>query len=181
MANEYSVEIAAAIKNFLDTDDWHYSFDSEDGIFNFTLQIGKKIKKLAYKIKVRKDDFTVYTIAPIGPNVDDAEEMANMGEYLHRANYGLINGNFEFDYDDGEIRYKSFVDCEDQIPSNAVIQNSIYLSANSFKRYSDGMVDIIFGGKSAKDAYEKCKQEYLNSVLEMMAQMQGDDDSSDDD
>ena len=29
-----------------------------------------------------------------------------------RANYGLLaNGNFELDMDDGEIRYKVFIDC----------------------------------------------------------------------
>ena len=33
-----------------------------------------------------------------------------MMKYLTLANYGVVNGNFEMDLSDGEIRYKSYVD-----------------------------------------------------------------------
>ena len=29
----------------------------------------------------------------------------DIAEYLTRANYGMVMGNFEMDYSDGEIRY----------------------------------------------------------------------------
>lgn len=38
MRKSYSREIAEAIRNFLDGDDWHYSFDEETGLFRFNLR-----------------------------------------------------------------------------------------------------------------------------------------------
>ena len=84
--------------------------------------------------------------------------MAQMAEFLCRANYGLQNGCFELDFRDGEIRYKSFIDCDDMMPSFEVIQNSIYCTAGMFQRYAPGIVDIIFSGCTAKAAIEKCEK-----------------------
>lgn len=69
--------------------------------------------------------------------------MAIMAEFICRANYGLKNGNFELDMRDGEIRYKSFVDCEGLTPTTEMVRNSIHCPAAMFDRYGDGIVDII--------------------------------------
>lgn len=164
----YSNEIATVVKQFLDADDWHYSFDENRGIFDFGLRIRSKIQKIKYLVDVKDDEIVFYGICPIGADRDDTEMMAQMAEFLCRANYGLKNGSFEFDFRDGEIRYKSFVDCDGVLPSTEVVKNSIYCIDVMYKRYAPGIVDIIFAGCSAKDAIAKCEkspEEELRSLF----------------
>ena len=54
---KYSLEIADAIRNFFDSGDWHYSFDDENGIYRFGLNIPGKMKTLQYVIDLKESDF----------------------------------------------------------------------------------------------------------------------------
>lgn len=107
---------------------------------------------------VGDDKIIFYGFCPIGADRDVAEMMAQRAEFICRANYGLKNGSFELDFRDGEIRYKSFVDCDEVLPSTEVVKNSIYCINIMYKLYAQGIVDIIFAGCSAKDAIAKCEK-----------------------
>lgn len=167
----YSKDIANAINTFLKEDDWHFSFDEQRGVFKFGLSLKSKLKKVNYLIHVKEDEYIVYAISPIGADEDDKKMMAAMAEFVCRANYGLKNGNFELDMRDGEIRFKCFVDCEDIMPSTEVIRNSIHCPAAMFKQYGDGIIDIIFGNASAKEAVARCEK----SPMEKLRSILGDD------
>lgn len=151
----YNESIARLIKKFLDDDDWNYDFDEEKGIFSFNLSMSNKLKKISYRVRVRKYDYISYATCPM--NADDC--IAEMAEFVTRANYGLINGNFELDYRDGEIRYKCFVNCDETVPGKETIKDSIYVPAAMFKRYGNGIINVLFGMKSAKDAVAECEED----------------------
>ena len=153
----YNAEIAARINEYLNDEDWKFSFDEEGAMFKFGLRLRGKLSKLNYIVDVKQKEFVVYGILPIASDEDDPEMMAAVSEYVNRANYGLKNGCFELDFDDGEIRYKSYVDCEGQLPSRDVINNSILCIAAMVERYGKGFGEVIFCGVSAKDALEKCE------------------------
>ncbi len=155
---EYSQEIAEAIRSDLDELGWSYSFDENRGIFRFGVTLQSKIKNVQYVIYVNESEYTVYVISPIGADENDKKMLRVMAEFVCRANYGLKNGCFELDMNDGELRYKSYVDCEGGIPSSAVIENSIHCPAAMFRRYSDGILAIIFGATNAKAAVDKCER-----------------------
>lgn len=164
----YSKTIANTINRFLTEDDWHFSFDDQHGLFKFGLNLKGRIKKINYIVDVKDDEYVVYAISPLGADEDDEKMMTAMAEFICRANYGLKNGNFELDMRDGEIRYKSFVDCEGITPTAEMIRNSIYCPASMFDRYSSGIVDIIFGNSTAKEAIAKCEkspEEELRALL----------------
>ena len=154
---DYSAEIAKAISSFLAEDDWRFSFDEQKGRFSFSVSIASAIKKIFYDVLVHEDSFTVYAISPNGPDEKDREQMRAVMEFIFRANYGLRNGSFELDMNDGEIRYKSFVDCEGASPSKEIVKNSIYVPAAMFKRYSEGITAILYKNATAKEAIEKCE------------------------
>lgn len=164
----YSQNIANAIKEFLTNDDWYFSFDEKRGMFKFGLCLKGKIKKIDYLICVRDDEYIVYAISPIGANENNEKMMTAMAEFVCRANYGLKNGNFELDMRDGEIRFKCFVDCDTITPTQEMVRNSILCPAAMFDNYSDGIVGIIFGDMSAKEAVEQCEScndDRLSSAL----------------
>lgn len=168
---EYSDEIVNVVKKFLDDDDWHYSFNEETGIFRFSLRIRGKIQSISYVIDVHEDEFITYGMSPIGADGEDTEMMAQMAEFICRANYGMKNGCFDLDRD-GEIRFRSFVDCEDLLPSISVVKNSVHCTATMFKRYAAGIVDIIFGGAKAKDAITKCEGDLPSTENELMSALE---------
>ena len=177
----YSNDLVRVIEKFLNDDDWNFSFDDERGMFRFGLRIKGKINNINYVVDVKEEEYLVYAISPISADQDDKKMMTNMAEFICRANYGLNMGNFEFDFSDGEIRYKVHVPCEDIIPSTAIVKRSIYCPATLFEQYGSGIVNIIFNGASGKEAVEKCENNSSNDMRRMLAQLASEEgaDSSD--
>lgn len=176
--NTYSKEIANAINAFLNDDDWNFSFDEEIGLFEFGLNLKSKIKHIKYIIEVRKDEFLVYAISPIGVDENNEKMMTTMAEFICRTNYGLT-GNFELDMRDGEIRHKYLVSCGGITPTPEMIKRSIYSPATMFEQYSDGIIDIIWGNATAKSAVEKCEKFAEEKVQNLISQLIEDDDNAD--
>lgn len=154
----YSMEIADSINNFLTKNNFDYIFDKEEGFFRFDISIKGKLKSISYIILLVKNDIVVYANSPIGADVDNADEMAEIAEFLHRANYSLMNGNFELNYNNGQIRFKFCVYCDNFIPDTSVIYNAIAVSLKPFEVYSNGIIGIMYGGMSARDAYNLCRE-----------------------
>ena len=178
----YSQNIANAINEFLKNNDWLFSFDEKRGVFEFGLSMNSRIKRVNYLIRVSDNEYIVYLTSPIGADKNNERMMAAMAEFVCRANYGLKYGNFEFDMRDGEIRFKIFVDCDAITPTQEMIHNSIHRPAAMFDNYSDGIVGIIFGDLSAKEAVEQCegrKDDRLRSVLESLCDEDDDGELSD--
>ena len=65
-----------------------------------------------------EDRYLVYAILN---NRAQKGKISAVSEFLHRANSGLINGNFELDYVTGEIRYKSFVNAKEDVYKRQII------------------------------------------------------------
>ena len=173
----YSKSIANTIHAFLTEDEWHFSFDEQRGLFKFGLNLKGRIKNVRYIVDVKDDEYVVYAISPIGADEKNEKIMAIMAEFICRANYGLKNGNFELDMRDGEIRYKSFVDCEGLTPATEMVRNSIHCPAVMFDRYGDGIVDIVFGNSTAKEAVAKCEKSPEEELRAFLGEeFDGDDD-----
>ncbi len=174
----YSIDIANAVKRFLTADDWHFSFEEERGIFKFGLGLKGKLKKLHYIVDIKEDEYLVYAISPLGADENDANMMMNLAEFICRANYGLKMGNFEMDYDDGEVRFKVHVLCKGVTPTAEMIKRSIYCPATMFNHYGSGIVDIIFNDTSGKAAVEKCEKYSESEIRSILAELFSDDDTA---
>lgn len=174
----YSMNIANAVNDFLKEDDWHFSFDEKRGIFRFGLGLKGKLKKLHYIVDIKEDEYLVYAISPLGADEEDAKMMANMAEFICRANYGLKMGNFELDFDDGEVRFKVHVLCKGVTPTAEMIKRSIYCPATMFDHYGSGIVDIIFNDTSGKAAVEKCEKHSESEIRSILAELLGDNDTA---
>lgn len=58
-----------------------------------------------------------------------------ISELICRINYGLILGNFEMDWEDGELRYKTSMDIESIEINRTVLRNLVYGNFHSFDMY----------------------------------------------
>src|SRR5512134_1603120 len=111
------------LSSYLDEDEW---FPRRiEGKYAYSMSYtGKNGDLRCYAIvRVDLEEFLFYAVAPIKVPEDDRPAVA---EYLTRANYGLRIGNFELDYADGEVRYKSSLDFEGQDLTPDLISNTIY-------------------------------------------------------
>ncbi len=75
-----------------------------------------------------------------------------VAEFLTRANYGLVIGNFEMDYEDGEIRYKTSVDVGDEHVSSEIMKPLVYTNVAMMDRYLPGIMAVTHGNVSPADA-----------------------------
>ena len=167
---KYSPEIAEAIKNHIKENDLHMvSFDETLGSFSFNIQLACQLSTNII-IRVGEDSFTAMAVCPVRPDTSDAELMATMAEFVCRANYGLKNGYFEFDFTDGELRYKCYVPCDDRVPSQELIREGITVPAMMLRRYGLGILGVLYNGVDPAIAVKACEEDSVGLRAEAMKQ-----------
>ena len=138
----------ATLGQFLLDDGWHPQQVEEKTIYRvyFSGQNGEQ--RCYAQIRIDLEQFLFYSVAPVKA---PEEKRAAMAEFITRANYGLRIGNFEMDYRDGEIRYKSSLDFEDEDLSPALIKNAIYPAVRTMDFYLPGIMQVLYGDESAAE------------------------------
>jgi hypothetical protein len=77
---------------------------------------------------------------------------AAAAEFITRANYGMVLGNFEMDFGDGEIRYKTSAYLEDVEPSRDFFHTLVYTNLLVTDKYLPGIMSVIYAGMPAEQA-----------------------------
>ncbi len=75
-----------------------------------------------------------------------------MTEFINRANFGMIIGNFELDLGDGEVRYKTSVDLEGVDIQANMLRNLLYANVLTMDKYFTGLMRVTYGGITAEEA-----------------------------
>lgn len=104
------------------------------------------------QIRTDLEQFFFYAVAPV--KIPETARPA-VAEFLTRANYGLRIGNFELDFSDGEVRYKSALDFESETLTPQWIKNAIYPAVNTLDRYMPGLLAVAYGSKSPAEAIQE--------------------------
>lgn len=136
-----------------------YKFEVKDenkGLLHLIVKIDNVIGNVSVFIQIL--DRAILSYASLNNKVP-AEYINSVSEYLHRANYSLLYGNFEMDYDDGKVMYKLVTDCYDvgTLP-NAYFNRCILLPCQMFEKYGEGIIKLTLGvgnPKSIIDEIEK--------------------------
>lgn len=142
----------ATLGQFLKDDGWYPQQLDEKTIYRVFFAGDNGELRCYAQIRVDLEQFVFYVIAPI----KSPEDMRDaVGEYINRANYGLRIGNFEIDYNDGEVRYKSSLDFENTDLTSALIKNAIYPAVHTMDHYLPGMLGVMYGNKTPTEAIEE--------------------------
>lgn len=157
-------EAIKLIKDFFDTEKWKYHYDEENDIFTTDINMNSVLGLLHIEIFVEEDCYLVYAQLQATTDKSYYEKIA---EYLHRANYGLKWGNFELNYNDGKIRYKTFVDFENIHLSEAVIARSILMPAFMFKIYGEGLMKLMLGADKPQELIDDIEKMASQSEIDM--------------
>ena len=159
----YMVEV---VKKFLDGgfdgDKWNYEVHQEIAFIGGIGGLEGKITDLRFYIIVGDETVTCYHTAPIKAPL---EQRAAISEFITRANYGLTNGNFEMDFSDGELRYKTTISQHDLLRNDAAAFRSMrvlmMLGPSMWQRYGDNLVALLFcytDNKSLEELVCQCEE-----------------------
>lgn len=84
--------------------------------------------------------------------------MDSMTHFSNFANDVLPNAVFAIDPDDGEINAKFYCCCRGlDAPTDGMIAESIKIPCLLFEKYQEGILQILLGDCSAKEAFEFCE------------------------
>lgn len=143
--------ILKTVRAFLDADEWPYT-EAEEGVLRSAYQ-GQNGQWLCFaQAREEAEQFLFYSVAPA---YAAPEKFADMAEYLTRANYGLVLGNFEMDYADGEIRYRTSIDVEGASLNEAMVRSLVYANVLMMDNYLPGIMAVLFGEASPEQAIER--------------------------
>lgn len=103
-------------------------------------------------------DFEQLIFFSVFPAEIPEQKLLALAEFITRANFGLNIGNFEMDFSDGELRYKTSIDVTDEPIGFGQIDPLIQASFVAMDDYLPGIEMVISQDITAKEAFEKNKQ-----------------------
>ena len=80
------------------------------------------------------------------------DKRERIAEYITRANFGMRIGNFEMDYEDGEIRFKTSIDVEGSRLTYPLVRPLVIVNLQMMDHYLPGITRIIETDITPKEA-----------------------------
>jgi len=153
---DYSLKIADAIEQFLKEDDWNFEPVDENGVIRFGIRLKCKFQHADIHVRIRQSGFMVLAVLPI---TADEESRPQVLDFINRANYGFIHGNFEMDPRDGEVRFRTSQNCGDDevLVSSEIIRECIYLNLSMVERYGTPLMKVMMGALEPEEAIEQAE------------------------
>lgn len=96
---------------------------------------------------------------------------AVMAEFITRANYGMILGCFEMDYEDGEVRFRTSIDTSGDELTPPLIRQVVYANLVVMDRYFAGLMRVIYSDDEPEAIIDEIETDPFDD----------DDDEDDDD
>jgi hypothetical protein len=147
-----AVNAFRTLGNFLEEDGW--SPERVEQRYAYRSYYFGKHGELRCYAQIRADlqQFIFYAVATFRVAEDSRLAVA---EFITRANYGLRIGNFEMDFSDGEVRYKSSIDFEGERLTRNLIKYAIYPVVQTMDYYMPGLMKVAFGGMAPHEAIQE--------------------------
>lgn len=144
-------ELVEVVKSFLDSIEWKYEYVEESTFFDTGSALDGAMDYARIIIDVDDDVVQCFTITKASAEKESVRSAVS--EFIARANYGLKLGTFELDWNDGEIRYRSYIDCEGGAsPTKPQMENLLYVGPAMFERYGENLLAVINGEKTPAQA-----------------------------
>lgn len=149
-------DIFGTVNTFLQDDGWYVrAVPEEETIWaRFVGDNGEWT--CAALVNEAQNQFMFYSFLPDEVPEDKRLEVA---EFITRANYDMLIGNFELDLDDGEVRFKTSIDVEDSELTQALVRNLVYMNVLTMDRYLPGFAAIVAEDADPMDALAAVEDE----------------------
>ena len=150
-----SQPIYKAALNFFEAEEWPYAEAEDEPILYLNFQGENGQWPCLVSAKEDESQLVFYSFYA---DAISYEQRPAIAEFITRANYGMILGNFELDYTDGEIRYKTSIDVEGDRLTPALIQNLVYTNVMTMDQYLPGIIAVLEQDTSPEQAIHLVEQ-----------------------
>ncbi len=138
------------MKAFFDSDDWNTTeLEEVPNVLRMGFRGDDAEWRCYAQANEQREIFLFYSVAQL--KVPDGRRVA-VAEFLTRANYGMLIGNFEMDVNDGEVRFKTSVDVEGTTLGLPLARRIVYANVMTMDRYLGGIMGVAFGGLEPREA-----------------------------
>jgi hypothetical protein len=127
---------------FFQEDDWSFTQVEGQPVLRLGFQGDNGQWTCFAQLREEQAQLVFYSLCPV--NVPEDKRTA-AAEFLTRANYGLFIGNFEMDWDDGEIRYKTSIDVDGDRLVPVLVQQLVYTNVLMMDHYLPGIMKVMYG------------------------------------
>jgi hypothetical protein len=132
------------LRSFFLTDDWKFELNPSKPVLRLPFQ-GKNGHQWNCYAQVRTTQYSeqilFYSVASF--KVPENKRMA-IADFCTRANYGMAIGNFELDFSDGEVRYKTSIDATHAPLPFELIKPIVYHNVRMMDKYLPGVLKVIY-------------------------------------
>lgn len=133
--------VFGAMVDFFEDDKWPFTVMPGEPVLSLHC-VGEHGHWSCYaQARDEQQQFVFYSVCPMA--MPDFKRTA-VAEFVTRANYGMIIGNFELDYTDGEVRYKTSLDVEGAHLSPPLIRQAVYANVLMMDRYLPGLLSLVY-------------------------------------
>lgn len=142
------------MQQFFREDDWRFEHLEGKTILKMGFKGDNGAWRCFAQIREEQRQFIFYSI--LDTNCPE-DKRHNMAEFLTRANYGLITGNFEMDFSDGEVRFKTSMDVKENEDKfcTGLIKRLVYINVLMTDKYLPGIMGVMYGVLSPTEAIAK--------------------------
>jgi len=136
------------VVEFFEEDEWDFQW-VENSSFLMLDFSGKNGTWRCYaQAREAQHQVVFYSVLPVRAPEDKRQRLA---EFITRANYGMVVGNFEMDFEDGEIRYKTSLDVEGAELLHPLLRQVVYANIVITDRYLPGIMRVLYSDDSPQD------------------------------
>jgi hypothetical protein len=148
------MQIFDALTTFFDAAGWPYGQVEDETALHLEYE-GESGTWTCYAVAREEEaQCLFYSVCP----VPASERKAEVAEYLTRANFGLVIGNFEMDWDSGTVRYKTSVGLAGADMSAALVEELVSANLITTERYLPGIVAVVQRGVPPEQALEEAER-----------------------
>jgi hypothetical protein len=133
--------------------DYRWPFSEVPGMPVLLSELSGPLGSWTFYAQIVEDQELIafYSVCPLTVPENRRVEVA---DFLTRANYGLAVGNFELDFEDGEIRYKTVLEVEGRYISPGLVKRLVKANGLAMETYLPG-IGAVVGGTPAVPALDR--------------------------
>jgi hypothetical protein len=147
-------KVTKAVQGFLRLMEWRWQ---EMEPTRYRVIVPGNTARWVWMAHWEEDDsfFASYSFSPA--NVP-AKHRPAAAEYLMWANYNLRLGNFEMDYSDGQVCFKTSMIMNGIRPTPDLVKQVAFANFSTMDQYLPGLMSVIYGNERPKDVIRRIEQ-----------------------
>jgi hypothetical protein len=142
-------ELFDVLTGYFDDQGWNYTV--LDGREVAQMRFSGSSGSFAFFADARPDRPVLLCYSVCDDRAPEGQRNA-VAELLTRLNYPLVVGDFEMDFADGEVRFRSSIDFEGDSPSTALIRNVVAPNLRTMDAYLPAIKAVMGGDSRPADA-----------------------------